>query len=200
VITVIGMGPGALDYLLPVARAAIDDADVVIGAKKWRAVAGEGRDYLDFDLKKLVERLRAGGDEKVAVLVSGDPGVYSVLGVIKRELPDTPVDVIPGISSFQVLFARLALDWDDVRLVSLHGRPMDRLWRSVAPGARLCVFTDEKNNSGRIGRELIARGFSGRAVVGEALTCTDEKITSMPISELAGRETRSPALVFLEIE
>jgi cobalt-precorrin-7 (C5)-methyltransferase len=200
VITVVGMGPGGREYLTPVAATAIEQADLVMCAKRWRGAVGDGKECLDLDLKKLVELLRADSGENIAVLVSGDPGVYSVLGVIKREAPGAPVEVIPGISSFQVLFARMALEWDDVRLVSLHGRPMDRLWRSIDRGSRVCVFTDGKNNPGRIGRELTERGFSGRAVVGEALTCAEESIVSMRISELCGCETGFPAVVYLEID
>ena len=57
------------------------------------------------------------------MLVSGDPGLFSLA---ERGLPGGSAAiscrVIPAVSSLQVAFARLGLDWEDVRMISAHGR------------------------------------------------------------------------------
>ena len=60
--------------------------------------------------------------QDVVVMVSGDPGYYSLLDALRRGFPQEAIQVIPGISSFQLAFARLALPWHEAELLSFHGR------------------------------------------------------------------------------
>lgn len=52
-------------------------------------------DWLEEALKK----------DDVVVMVSGDPGYYSLLPWLKKRFPEHPIEVIPGISSVQACFA-----------------------------------------------------------------------------------------------
>ena len=84
------------------------------------------------DIAGLLQTIRqelAGRD--VTVMVSGDPGYYSLLETFRRELPQARIRVIPGISSFQLAFARIGLPWQTARLLSAHGRkpsPAESAW------------------------------------------------------------------------
>ena len=59
---------------------------------------------------------------KVAVLVSGDPGLYSLAERLLRRFGRENCRVTPAVSSVQAAFARLGLSWDNVRVISAHGR------------------------------------------------------------------------------
>ena len=61
--------------------------------------------------------------DRVCVAASGDVGFYSIATTIRKNL-DAGVDIefISGISSFQYFTARLNIGYEDIKLVSLHGR------------------------------------------------------------------------------
>lgn len=202
-ITIVGVGPGSPDYLAPIGRKAIEAADIIAAGADWLGrLSGHPAEKIDIQpIAHLVDRLKEEGNVKrIVVLVSGDPGLFSLLHVIKRDAPALSLAVVPGISAAQVLFARLALDWSEVDFVSLHGRTFDNLDKFIARGAKVCVFTDAVNTPGKVGRVLAARGFSGKAVVGEDLTGPDEAIREMGLDKLAIYETARMSLVYLEIE
>jgi precorrin-6y C5,15-methyltransferase (decarboxylating) CbiE subunit len=58
--------------------------------------------------------------KKVAVLVSGDPGLKSLAARVIDRFGREGCRVIPGISSVQTAFARLGLEWYDARIISAH--------------------------------------------------------------------------------
>ena len=55
--------------------------------------------------------------QDVVVMVSGDPGYYSMLEAVRRNFEDTPIKVIPGLSSIQVAFAKLGMPWQEAELL-----------------------------------------------------------------------------------
>lgn len=213
-ITVVGTGPGSPEYLAPIGQKAIAAAEIIAGGAAWLdRLAGHPADKIDIHpIDRFIERLKKEGNAKrIVVLVSGDPGLFSLLHVIKREAPALRLEVVPGISAAQVLFARLALDWSEVDFVSLHGRPIDTLAGLLDHGAKLCVFTDAVNTPAKVGLAVLARGFAGRAVVGEDLTGPRETVTKLSLVELAEfnvtrTRPKAPdaaallALVYLEID
>ena len=125
-IVVAGIGPGNPDFVLPAARAAIEGAEVLVGGSRALAdFARQGQETMtirgDIDavLSFIREKLQK---THVVVMVSGDPGYYSLLDALRREFPPQALVVIPGVSSLQMAFARLALPWHEARLASFHGR------------------------------------------------------------------------------
>ena len=125
-IFVVGIGPGHPDYVLPAVRKRIEQAEVLVGGRRaltdfagpqqqTMVIAGDIASVLDY-IRQSVR------DKDVVVMVSGDPGYYSLLDALRRAFPVEQLQVIPGISSVQFAFARLALPWHDARLLSMHGR------------------------------------------------------------------------------
>lgn len=201
-IIVIGMGPGGPEYITPKAAEAIAGADVLAGSSGWL------KKYSDHPAEKIeihpingfISALKeAEKDKVIVVMVSGDPGLFSLSSVIKREAPELRFEVIAGVSSAQVLFARLGLDWSGVDFVSLHGRPMEKLEKAVCAGAKLCIFTDSKNSPREIGLLLLRRGLAGKAVVGSDISTSKEKIAEMSFDDLVEYDGNGQALVYLEI-
>ncbi len=61
----------------------------------------------------------------IAILLSGDTGFYSGakrLNGILQKLAGYSIKIIPGISSVAYFSAKLKTNWQDIKLVSLHGR------------------------------------------------------------------------------
>ena len=188
-IIVVGIGPGHPDYILPAALAAIRRAAVLVGGRrilKDFAKDGQRTFPVTADITGVIDFIREELKTKdVTVTVSGDPGYYSLLDTLRREFSADIIDVLPGISSLQAAFARLALPWHDARLVSLHGRDAED--SALLRGAPLGMLTDGKNNSRTIAARLLSLDWQEGDImyVCERLSYEDEKITRLSLGEAA---------------
>ena len=160
---VAGIGPGSTDYILPEALRAIESASFLVGGS--RALKTYARPHqqtllVDADIAGLLQRLRqqlAVGD--AVVMVSGDPGYYSLLETFRRELPTARLRVIPGISSFQLAFARIGLPWQTARLLSAHGRKPAPDSLEHKTGLVLSFLTDARQHPAVIAGWLQTHGW-----------------------------------------
>lgn len=113
----VGTGPGSLDQITPAARAAITDADVVIGYKLYVDLVGAllrpGQIVEALPITQERQRAEraialAKWGLTVAVISSGDCGIYGMAGLVLEDLRakgwdgKTPgVQVFPGVSALQ---------------------------------------------------------------------------------------------------
>lgn len=120
-IMLVGLGPGSHDHLTARARAAIAEADTVIGYATYiRLVADllEGKEVvkkaMTEELDRAIEALdRAKAGKKVALVSSGDAGVYGMAGPTFEVLfqagwtPDSgiEVEIVPGASALNTCAA-----------------------------------------------------------------------------------------------
>lgn len=189
-IKVIGIGPGSPDYLLPAAVTAVAQCQVLVGSPRALALF----DLQDKDIHPLNGNLEAAlqflrnrdGSKTVGVLVSGDPGFYSLLSYLRRNLEEE-LEVIPGISSLQVAFARLGLPWQDACLLSLHGRSLATLIPYLEERKPLGLLVDSRMKAGELA-ELIGSYGSFQVHICRNLTYPEETIRTMTPGELT-RET-----------
>ncbi len=115
----------------------------------------------------------------MGVLVSGDTGIYSILPRLTAEFGAGALEVFPGISAMQYMFARLGITWQDACFISLHGRDLDDLPGLVAASQKLVLFTDSKNSPAAVCTLLSAAAVEGKLVhIGEDLSYPTEKISS----------------------
>ncbi|AEE96425.1 precorrin-6y C5,15-methyltransferase (decarboxylating) subunit CbiE [Mahella australiensis] len=194
---VIGMGPGHEDYIVPAATKAIEQADVLVGAKRHLERFDNGRKRmiaLTGDLSAVVNEIeRCRQYWRVAVLVSGDPGFYSLLAFLRRYFDSEELSVIPGISSMQMLAAAVGDTWSDMAVFSAHGRSLEGLERLLSHSDKVLVLTDDVNCPAAIARFMIERGMdSFRIAVGENLSYDDQRIRVFAPYELAMCNDISP--------
>ena len=162
-IIVVGIGPGDPAYLLPKAQKIIENARIIVGGK--RALAdyshnGARACAIGADVPAVLAFIKdCLPADDVVVMVSGDPGYYSLLDALRRTFSIERIEVVPGISSFQLAFARLALPWHSARLLSFHGREPQAEELLRAPGVVLGMLTDGRNNSQTIAARLLACGW-----------------------------------------
>ena len=119
----IGTGPGSLEQITPAAKTAITEADVVIGYRLYVELIKPllRSDQIVEALPITQERQRgeraialANWGLTVAVISSGDCGIYGMAGLVMEQLKvnkwdgQTPrVQVFPGISAFQSAASRV---------------------------------------------------------------------------------------------
>lgn len=178
-IRVIGTGPGNIKYLTAEACEII---------KSSPRIAAFGR------ISKLAEQLGAkvikikrvedimdviSEHESLDILASGDPCFFGITEYLKRKGIEID-EVVPGLTSFQYMMAKLGKSWENAQFVSLHGR--EDYISCVAAGT-IVILTDRLSAPSKISSELCSKGFSGRIYAGFNLSYPDEKIVVKSIGE-----------------
>lgn len=190
-IIVVGIGPGSSDYLPPIAARAIQSAKVLVGSRralKMLASTTVRQRLIDKDLDGIMDFI---ADqlccEDVVVMVSGDPGFYSLLTKIRSAYAADRIRVIPGISSLQLAFARFSLCWQDAELVSLHGRSAEGLDLTYKPHRKIGFLTDGHNRPQVIAKKLMEKGWPVGTTVylAENLSYEDERLRQCSLQETA---------------
>ncbi|WIM95144.1 precorrin-2 C(20)-methyltransferase [Actinoplanes oblitus] len=117
-VTVVGLGPGAAEWLTPQARAALAEADDVVGYTTYVArvpVNPRQRRHAS-DNKVEAERAAFALDlakrgRRVVVVSSGDPGVFAMAAAVLEvaedpQWKDVPVRIVPGLTAAQAVASR----------------------------------------------------------------------------------------------
>lgn len=183
----IGAGLGSPATLTLEARAAIDESALLVGAARLLA-AYPARKTVPAVAPEDVAGAIAGADAgPVAVLLSGDVGFYSGAKRLYPLLEGYEVEVLPGISSLAYFCAQLRVPWEDVYLVSAHGRAHNAVGE-IQRHRRTFVLTGGETRAEDLCREMAERGLGGlRVCVGERLSYPEQRIVTATAAELAGR-------------
>ena len=133
-IYVVGTGPGELSQITPKALEAISVSNVIAGYNVYVDLLGnliEGKELIQTPMKQEVKRCQMAIDSAlagntVAMISSGDAGVYGMAGLIYELAADHPeleIEVISGItaasSAGAVLGAPLIHDFAVISLSDL---------------------------------------------------------------------------------
>ena len=192
-INVLGLGPGSLDYILPAAIKKLKESEVIVGGKRHIESLGEYAAnkeycYITADLEKVLNFIKENRNKKISLILSGDTGFYSMLTFMKKHFSDEELEVIPGISSVQYMFAKISDYWYDAYLSSGHGKEFDYVTKLKEYG-KLGMLTDNKNTPQEIAKQLTENGLGETLIyVGENLSYEDEKIYKYKAKELENIE------------
>lgn len=205
-IIVAGIGPGSPEYMVPAARKAIEGAKYLVGGRRAlsqyaKASGGQQTCAVTRDIDGVMAFVREGlAKADVVVMVSGDPGYFSLLDALRRTFDARCIDVIPGISSFQLAFSRLALPWHDAQLLSFHGRVPKESDLAYAPGKKLGMLTDVQHNSKTIAETLLAHGWPESAfyAICARLSYEDETVECMTLGEAAKHDPVGSCIIVVE--
>lgn len=203
-IIIAGIGPGNPNYVLPAVKDIIDNAKILVGGKRaLKDFSHNGQKTLPIasDIDSVVDFIcKEAQNEDVVVLVSGDPGYYSMLDRLREEFSTDKLLVLPGIGSMQYAFCKLALPWHDAKLVSFHGRiPKDEdiLYQK---GAILGTLTDGIYHSHKIAEYLMERKWpkNSKMSVCARLSYDDEVIIKTTLGEVQNTAIQKHAIVIVE--
>lgn len=144
-IDIVGCGPGSAEYLTDAARAVVRDAHVLIGAPRLLGLFPDStaqRIEVTADVEAALDAIdRHRNDGPLALLVSGDPGVFSLARAVVKRFGLDACRTTPGVSAVQVAFARLGLGWADARIVSAHGAVPETSPEELKAQDKIAVFT-----------------------------------------------------------
>ncbi len=137
--------------------------------------------------EKLLSLLQQHAWQRPCVLYGGDPGFHAGAGSLIPLLDQAgiPWRILPGISTVQLLSARLGRPWQDWILASAHGQTCDVL-ETVCKGRPALFLTDPVRTPAALCRELAAAGLGDLSVtVGERLSWPGERLLSCTAAEAA---------------
>lgn len=198
-ILVIGIGPGSAEYVTPIATTKASQCDVLIGgprALKLFEHLHKETMIIDKNLGTLTEFIKNSVQhKKIGVLVSGDPGFYSMLTYLRKHFSTEQLEVLPGLSSVQVAFSRIGVPWQDAALLSLHGREFEQVKPHIHTD-KLAFLTDGEHGPKEIAQYLLDQGVSNRrAVACINISYPDEQIIDTTLKGLAEMGDLPPAVV-----
>lgn len=199
-ITIIGCGPGDSGYLSGAALTAVAKADCLIGSERLLALFQENgvkRIAVGADVEKALEAIAAHNEKsRVAVLVSGDPGISSLATPVIKQFGRENCEVIPGVSSVQLAFAKMGLDWIDARIISAHGHNPDVDMESYAQYEKIAILGG-RDESIAWAHRLAKNLFDRTIFICENLSLPDEKIAELTLEQLGSYKAPSMTIILL---
>lgn len=200
---VIGLGVSARALLDERALSALQAADLVIGSERqldtvraWLSSGGLKASQQVEVLPKLAElqpRLAPALNPEglsIALLASGDPLFYGIGKWLARTFEQaTAIHFYPAVSSIQVACHRMAWALQDVSVVSLHGRPADKLKTVLRTGRKLLILTDANSTPQVLASLCVESGFGDSVLtVCETLGYPEETIRRFKAIDLVQSE------------
>src|SRR5699024_2868326 len=163
-VTVIGLGPGGGADLTGRARAALEGCDLIVGYTAYIELVKPDfpeKEVLSIGMRREVDRCRAAVEaactgKNVAVVCSGDSGVYGMAGLIyevAQEYDPIEIEVVPGITAAcggaAVLGAPLTHDFAVISLSDLL-TPWEKIEKRLTAAAQadfvICLYNPSSKN------------------------------------------------------
>jgi precorrin-6Y C5,15-methyltransferase (decarboxylating) len=163
-VLVVGIGVDGWEGLGAPARAALTEAELVLGSDRQLRLLpahlrAERRAWPSPMLASLPGLLAESGRRRLVVLASGDPMHYGIGGTLVRSLGPGSVQVIPQVSSLSLAAARLGWPLEETEVVSVMGRPMAALHPLLQPGRRLLALLGSAADAASLAQLLCQRGL-----------------------------------------
>ena len=185
-VSIVGIGMGNPALMTKEAADAVNEAECVIGAARVIEAAAKDKPRFEaMDGAKILAFIKEHPEyRRIAVLMSGDTGFFSGAKKLLPQLKAYSPKIYPGISSLQYLSSRVAVSWDDARIISLHGRDGSAV-PYVAENKKVFALVGGSGAVNKLCAELCEAGLSDVLVTaGERLSYDNEKITTGSAGEL----------------
>ncbi|MGD9135426.1 MAG: precorrin-6y C5,15-methyltransferase (decarboxylating) subunit CbiE [Desulfobacterales bacterium] len=202
-VTIIGLGMGPKD-LTAEHLGIIERADILVGGQRLLDNFDRypvEKKSIDKNLETVIDFIKARMVTKsIVVLASGDPLFFGIGARLVKALGTENIVVYPNISSVAAAFARIKEPWNNVRVVSLHGRDNeDLLFKILEMNTVVAVFTDPKRNPAWLAQRLLQEGFLNfKLCVLESIGSSDERFAWYDLDQAATMTFAEPNLVILK--
>ncbi len=202
-VTLIGIGMGTPEGMTVEAARAIHEAELLIGAKRMLEAADEPAKpcYTAYNADEIAEYIAQHPEySRIAILLSGDIGFYSGAKKLYDALEGNGCEVrsLCGISSVVYFCGKLHVAWEDVCLLSTHGREAN-LVAAVKSHARTFTLLSAKGSVRKLCTELSEYGLGDvKVFIGERLGYADERISSGTPAQLLDRNWDGLCVALIE--
>lgn len=200
-ITLAGIGMGHEDCMTEEVRRAVEEADILFGAKRlfqelhlkcWKENCREIYFFYKAEqiipcLREVQEKNQFMENKRVVILFSGDSGCYSgchaLYEAIEQEIREqrlqAGVHIMSGISSVAYLAACVGVCYQDAAVYSMHGKEVCNLIRRIRRSPKTFLLMSGIRDVNRLGGLLTEAGMTEcRIVAGYRLSYEDQQVTS----------------------
>ncbi|MEO1740388.1 MAG: precorrin-6y C5,15-methyltransferase (decarboxylating) subunit CbiE [Cyanobacteria bacterium J06629_9] len=190
-IHVVGLGLEGPKSLPPEGRAAIERAQILIGAERHLShfPTHTAERWPLGNLNTLLARLQPFVTQtdgpQIVILTSGDPLFFGLGRLLLAALPAEQLVFYPNVSAVQLAFSRLQIPWQTARVVSVHGRSGDALSAALRQGeSTIAVIGDPQVGPGAIAQIVRSAPYRYRVWCCENLGGPNEVIRAFAPSQL----------------
>lgn len=198
-IFIVGIGPGASEYLTKKAIDTVKTSDYTVGSTRAIELFDDVQNKIDFNVKNLLDKIEEGvqlafDGNTISILSTGDPGFSGVLNTVLRiskekNFPKENIEVVPGISSLQLAAAKCHIQWDSANVMTFHGREnIEDILPIINNGKTTIALPSRKVKD--MAQFLIDNGVDEdrKVVVCERLSYPDENIVESTLKQIAQSE------------
>lgn len=195
---IIGAGTGSKEFLTHRALKLMKTCDVIYSTAH-RFLSDSKRKVIECSVTEMPKLIETSTGQNIALLVSGDTGFFSIAGSLSEKLENTvDIEVVCGISSLQYFCSKTGNSYENIKVVSLHGREKSILGL-ISYNPKVFVLTGGENKAHSICKSLSEHGLTEiKAIVGENLSMPEERIVMGTVEELAGYTFGNLAVMLLE--
>jgi len=192
-ISIVGLGASEAAQLSDSAMSTLLSAQMVLGSKRQLKTVEHLLTDSQFTpllpkldlIETVLEQYYNQGVRSVVVLASGDPLYYGIGSWFGRNFSPEKLTFYPAISSVQEVCHRLGLSLQNVEVLSLHGRPVGKLRRSLKDDQTLLILTDAQSTPQILADELVDAGYyQANITVCEALGYSYEEVEKFDVKSL----------------
>lgn len=178
-VSIVGIGMGNINTMTIEGKRAFEEADLIIGAKRMvKSLEVFNKDtFISYKPEEIYDFLEKNKKYKnIAIAMSGDTGFYSGTKKLLEVLKTYEVKNICGISSLVYFASKLNISWENMELISLHGREANVV-EAVLNNNKVFALLSGKDSIYNICRELIKYNLENVEIaIGERLSYDDERI------------------------
>lgn len=189
---------GTADTMTLQAQKAVNSAEVVIGAERMTDIAKDKTVFNAYKADEIAEIIAESQCSVIAVLLSGDISFYSGAKKLLEVLKGYDVELVAGISSLSYFCAKLNVDYENVKLLSLHGKQANAIMH-ISTNHRVFMLLTNGNDIKQLCQKLNYYNMSDVILhIGQRLSYDDESIISIKASDLEDFDFKSPVVVMAE--
>lgn len=203
-VTLLGIGMGAAETMTVEGVRACNQADCIIGAKRMLTAVEQVLDiekpmvsmYLSQQIVEYIRSHEEYGD--IVIALSGDVGFYSGAKKLVDALPEVEVELLCGISSAVYFASKLHTSWDDMKLMSVHGRRANII-AALSRNEKVFTLASGAESIRQLAAELVTYGFGQVTMsVGTDLSYPQEQIITASPEQFLDYQTEGVSVALLQ--
>lgn len=217
-ISIVGLGMGSIDSLTIESVKKIENASFIIGAKRMLEIclgiaSKEVKTYISYKPTDVLDYIyeKAGEEDKIVLVMSGDTGFYSGSIKLKKEFEEytkkgyfkenSKLEICAGISSFSYMCAKFGIDYTDMKILSVHGRDenLNELFDSIKFNKKTFALSSGDRQINDILAHLVENELGEvEVLVAENMSSKNERYFRNKASELVNEKfDKISSLIFI---
>lgn len=217
-ISIVGLGMGSIDSLTIEGAKKIENASFIIGAKRMLEIclgiaSKEVKTYISYKPTDILDYIyeKAGEEDKIVLVMSGDTGFYSGSIKLKKEFEEytkkgyfeenSKLEICAGISSFSYMCAKFGIDYTDMKILSVHGRDenLNKLFDSIKFNKKTFALSSGDRQINDILAHLVENELGEvEVLVAENMSSKNERYFRNKASELVNEKfDKISSLIFI---